>query len=335
MTASAAFRCSAPVRLDLAGGWTDVAPFAADVGGVVVNAAINLRVTVELAVGGTGYQLISDDLGLSHAYDSIGDFLRDDALPLLKAAVRRSDPGPCTLHCHCDVPPGSGLGTSGALGVALLAALDRARGVQRTPAQLAEDAFQAESVDAAHPGGRQDQFAGAFGGFNRFTFHDTNTRTQQLKVDDPFARHLADRLILCYTGQSRVSGNTIARVMNAFRAGDRQVVDALHRLVVIAEQMAEALVKCDARRVGTLLTENWREQQRLDTGMQTADMAKLEEAMEAAGAIGAKATGAGAGGSMMFLIDGPRERAIRAAESVGAQVLPFGWTSTGVTVESC
>jgi len=335
MTAPTVFRGSAPVRLDLAGGWTDVAPFAADVGGLVVNAAIDLRVTVDLVVGGTSYQLASDDLGLSQAYDSIGDFARDDTLSLLKAAVRRSDPGPCTLGCRCEVPPGSGLGTSGALGVALVAVLDRARGVQRTPAELAEDAFQAESVDAAHPGGRQDQFAGAFGGFHRFTFQDTNTRVQQLEVDALFAHHLADRLVLCYTGQSRVSGNTIARVMNAFRAGDRQVVDALHRLVVIADQMAEALVTGDARRIGTLLTENWREQQRLDAGMQTAEMAKLEDAMQAAGAIGAKATGAGAGGSMLFLIEGPRDRAIRAAESVGAHVLPFGWTATGVTVESC
>jgi D-glycero-alpha-D-manno-heptose-7-phosphate kinase len=311
-----------------------VAPFADEIGGVVVNAAIDLRVSVEITVGGAGYQVISDDLGLSRAYASAADFAHDDALPLLKAAIRHSDPGPCTVRCRSDVPPGSGLGTSGALGVALLAALDRARGLHRTPAALAEDAFQAESVDAAHPGGRQDQFAAAFGGFNRLTFHDARTRVHALEVEDQFARELADRLILCYTGESRVSGDTIARVMRAFRSGDRQIVSALHRLAAIAEEMAEALVTGDTRRIGALLSENWREQQRLDTGMQTAKMATLEAAMRSEGAIGTKAAGAGAGGSMLFLIDGPHDRAVRAAESVGARVLPFGWAAAGVVVES-
>src|SRR5213078_77975 len=122
------FHASAPLRLDFAGGWTDVAPFSAREGGVVVNGAIALRAHVELHLGGKLLRLVSEELGETLECANSGGLVPHGKLPLLTAALRRFPVlGGFTLTTRCDAPPGSGLGSSGALGVALVGALTRAR----------------------------------------------------------------------------------------------------------------------------------------------------------------------------------------------------------------
>jgi len=169
-SSTAVFHASAPVRLDFAGGWSDVAPFAIEERGVVVNAAIGLRAEVELRTGGEGFLLHSDDLKDSLRLSGPESLAADGRLDLLKAALRRSGLGAAELRTRCAAPAGSGLGSSGALDVALVAALDAVRGIRRSRVDLAEEAFALESVEAALPGGRQDQYAAALGGFHRLVF---------------------------------------------------------------------------------------------------------------------------------------------------------------------
>lgn len=322
-------RWSAPARLDFAGGWTDVAPFADEAGGVVVNAAIALHAHVEVELGGAGYRLRSDDLDDTLEVATVRDLPADGRLDLLKAALRLADPGPCRLRTWSEAPPGSGLGSSGALDVALMAALESTRGATPSPAEVAELGYRLEAIEAGHAGGRQDQYAAAFGGFHRFAFGSTGASVTPLQLDAEFTRALAHHIVLCYTGQSRVSGETIARVMGAFVRRDRAVVEALHQLVRIADRMADALRAGDLAQVAQLLSANWREQQRLDPGMQTHTMARLEAAMHHAGALGGKAAGAGAGGSMFFVVPDP-ERAVAAARSCGSRVLSLEWAPLGI-----
>ena len=332
MNGSPVFRASAPVRLDFAGGWTDVAPFPVRERGVVVNAAIELRAHAEVRLGGDRYRLQSEDLGESQELQGLGALAAHDGLGLLKAALRRSEIGCCALRTRSDAPPGSGLGSSGALDVALTAALDRARGIQRTRAELAEEAFFLESVDAALPGGRQDQYAAAFGGFHKFTFERGTVTVQPLEIDPAFAEELARRTLICYTGVSRVSSRAIERVTGAYERGDANVTGALRALANLGEEMTEALEASALRRVAHLLSDNWLEQQRLDPAMRTEEMARLETAMNHAGSHGGKAAGAGAGGSMFFVVEDPA-RGEAAATGAGARVLPCRWAHTGVTVE--
>jgi D-glycero-alpha-D-manno-heptose-7-phosphate kinase len=320
---------SAPARLDFAGGWTDVAPFAPERGGTVVNAAIELRAEAQVAPA-AGYELRSDDLDLTLRPAAPGDFEPDGRLDLLKAAVRVSGIGPCRIRTRSDAPPGSGLGSSGALGVALVAALDRAAGRRDEPAGVAERAWRLEAVEARLPGGRQDQYAAALGGFHRLGFGAAGVTVMPLAPDAAFRAELGARLLLCYTGQSRVSSDTIARVMAGYARGDATITGALEGLVAVALRMAEALDAGDLARVGTLLTENWRLQQRLDPGMRTAPMAALERALAPCGVLGGKAAGAGAGGSMFFLVRGDMDEARRAARVAGAVVLPVRWAGDGV-----
>jgi D-glycero-alpha-D-manno-heptose-7-phosphate kinase len=324
------FAAVAPVRLDLAGGWTDVPPFSEREGGVVVTAAIRLFARAEVRLGGRGFRLVSEDLHDELEVSDSAGLVRDGRLDLLKAGLRLLPVGACTLTTRSEAPPGSGLGSSGALDVALVAALSAARGESPDPVAIAETACHLEAVEARIPGGRQDQFSSAHGGFLRLDFRDPEAEVQRLKLDAAFTAHLARRMILCYTSASHFSGTTIARVMRAYEQGDHTVVAALQGLRAIAESMVSALSAADFAAVGRLLSQNWTHQQALDPKMCTEEMARLEQAVLAAGALGGKAAGSGAGGCMFFLAPDDPAGVIEAATACGARLLPVRWAMRGV-----
>jgi D-glycero-alpha-D-manno-heptose-7-phosphate kinase len=320
------------MRLDFAGGWTDVPPFSAREGGIVVNAAIRLLVHVELKLGGARTKLAALDLGDELECANAAGFVMDGRLTLHKAALRMFPPQTaCTLTTRSDVPPGSGLGSSGALDVALVAALARARGERLSPQETAEHGWYLEAVEAKIPGGKQDQFAASLGGFHRLTFRDPDVGIEPITLAPDFAATLERQTVLCYMGESRVSGDTIGRVMEAYERGDSGVTGALRGLKETASRMADALRAADLESVGALLSENWRHQQALDPGMRTTPMAALERAMTDAGALGGKAAGSGAGGCMMFVVRDPGAAAA-AARAAGAVLLPVAWAREGVNV---
>lgn len=324
------FRAAAPVRLDFAGGWTDVPPYSAREGGVVVAAAVQLHAYAEMTPRKAKYLLLSKDLEEAAEFDDQAGLGGDGPLALLRAGLRLFETGPCSLVTWSDAPPGSGLGSSGAIDVALVAALAAAEGRRASVREIADLACRLEGVEAGIPGGRQDQFASAFGGFLRLTFRDPDASVEPIALDPEFAAELERRMLLCYTGASRFSGNTIGRVMRAYERGDAGIAGALDGLRRVAEEMGAALSAADLSRVGALFSENWRLQQALDPAMSTPEMAQLERAMLDAGALGGKAAGAGAGGSMFFLGSDDTAEAKAAVSRLGMRLLPVRWALMGV-----
>lgn len=319
---------NAPCRLDLAGGWTDVAPYPTDHGGVVVNAAIRLFATATVETDTRDYRLHSVDMNRQVALTDPTALTADDVL-LLRAAVHMASDRPVHLTTKSEAPPGSGLGSSGALDVAMIAALDLAADRHHTAIETAHRAWLLEAVVAGLPGGKQDQYAAAVGGFQRLRFEGDQTHAEGLALDPSFLDWLADHLVVCYTGHSRASGDTITRVMTRYRAGDPVTHRAFAGLVDTAEQMAEALVQGQVSDIGRFLTTNWRHQRALDQSMATPLMDQLEHAMNAAGSIGGKAAGAGAGGTMFFLVPSDPNHARRRAAELGMRVLPVVWAMEG------
>jgi D-glycero-alpha-D-manno-heptose-7-phosphate kinase len=324
------FRAAAPVRLDFAGGWTDVPPFSTREGGVVVSAAIGLHAHAEVHPGGEGLRLTAEDLDASLTLPDEAALTPTGPLSLLQAALRLLPVGPCALLTRSDAPAGSGLGSSGALDVALVGALTEARGEVRDPRAVADLACRLEGVEAAIPGGRQDQFTAAYGGFLRLGFRDPAATVEPLAIDPAVLAALERRMLLVYTGASRFSGATIGRVMRAYEHGDRQVTAALHGLREVAERMPEALRAGDLAGVGALLDRNWAHQRTLDPGMCTPRMERLAEAMRAQGTLGGKAAGSGAGGCMFFLGPDDSGPAAAAARALGMTVLPVRWVERGL-----
>ncbi|MEO8200266.1 MAG: hypothetical protein ABI679_07085, partial [Gemmatimonadota bacterium] len=227
-------------------------------------------------------------------------------------------------------PPGSGLGSSGALDVALVSALIAARGETMDRAAIAHAAWRVEVEDAGVAGGKQDQYAAALGGFLRLEFQGTAVRTASLALDPQFVRHLERHLVICYTGSSRVSANMITRVMNGYERGDPVIVEALRGMKDVASSMITALHRSDVAAVGALLSRNWHYQRQLDPGMCTDMMARLEKAVESAGVLGGKAAGAGAGGCMFFLANSSPRAVGQAAVAAGARLLPATLVGVGV-----
>ena len=324
-------RATAPVRLDFAGGWTDVPPFSSREGGAVIGAAIELRAEAEVLPGGNCLRLVAEDLGETLVFQHSDELATDCGLALHRAALRLARPsGGLTLRTYCEAPAGSGLGSSGAIDVALVAALAIANGGLPGAREIADTACRLEAEEARIAGGRQDQFAAAYGGFTLFRFRDPAVDVVPLGLSAGFVAELARRMILCYTGASRFSGSTIARVMQAYQEGDRRVTGALQRIRCVAEEMVEALRSEDLPRVAALMGENWERQQELDPAMCTPAMAQLDAALHAAGALGGKAAGSGAGGCMFFIAGDDVPGARRAAIETGARLLPVAWAWEGV-----
>jgi D-glycero-alpha-D-manno-heptose-7-phosphate kinase len=323
------FHASAPMRLDFAGGWTDVPPFSAREGGVVVSAAVQLYAHAEVRLGGENYRLVGEDVGTELVASHPSELAGNGWLALLKAGLRMLPVGPCTLLTRSEAPPGSGLGSSGALDVALVAALSSARGEQPEQREIADLACHLEGAEAKIPGGRQDQFSATFGGFLRLCFRDPEVEVSPLALEAGVAEALERRMLLCYTGASRFSGATIGRVMQGYERGDPGIARALFGLREAADRMSPALRAGDLALVGALLSENWRHQQALDPAMCTPEMARLERAMRDLGVLGGKAAGSGAGGAMFFLgpdDPGPARDAVRA---LGMRLLPVRWAAEG------
>ncbi|UCF40228.1 MAG: hypothetical protein JSW43_10885 [Gemmatimonadota bacterium] len=329
----------APLRVDFAGGWTDVPVYADTEGGAVVNAAVTLHVHVDFLLPAKGSQarrivLHAEDLKEHVTLRSSGAIAYDGQLDLHKAALNMLPvTGGIEVLSRSDAPGGSGLGGSGALDVGLLAGLARCRQEPYDAEELAEMGFQLETQELGLLGGRQDQYAAALGGFHELSFAADGVRARRLPVSEEAARELERHLVLVYTGHSHFSSATHARVWQAYGEGDGEVTDALHRIRALAAPAADAIEQGDWHRLAGVMAENWKQQQRLDPTIATPRSGAIEQAALAAGAWGAKATGAGAGGCMMLLGPAGRRGAVAAAvEAAGGEVLPAGFAFEGVAV---
>jgi len=323
----------APLRIDLAGGWTDVPAYASRHGGAVVNVAITLYAHASVRRGGSGVRLRAQDLGTAVSAQRVEDLRADGELALVKAVVRRRAPtdGGIEITTRSDAPPGSGLGGSGALGVALVAAMDAALGDRRLPAETAGIAFNIETDEAGIVGGSQDQYAAALGGLQCLVYGEPSVSSVRPGIPVATRLELQRHLVLCYTGASRLSSDTHQRVWQAFDRGDTAVRKALDGLKACALAMRSALERGDVGEVAVILSENWRHQQNLAEGMQTDAMRHLERVAAAAGADGAKACGAGAGGCLVFLARPGRDFDVtEALRGAGGTILKFTFAEEGV-----
>jgi D-glycero-alpha-D-manno-heptose-7-phosphate kinase len=324
----------APVRVDFAGGWSDVPRFAEAEGGVVANAALTLHVHVECRLGGRQIRLHAEDLAIRVVAAGPAELVYDGKLDLHKAALNMLPvTGGLELLTRSDVPPGSGLGASGALDVALVAALARARRERCDATELAELGFALETAELALDGGRQDQYAAALGGWHELLFGRGAVEVRPIAASRETLRELERHVVVAYTGQSHFSSQTHRRVWDAYAAGRPDVVDALRAIRDLGREAAAALRAADWRGLGRVVDENWRQQRRLDSSISTPALQRVETAARAAGAWGLKATGAGAGGCLLILMAPDAVPGVRhAVTAAGATLLDARFDADGAQV---
>jgi D-glycero-alpha-D-manno-heptose-7-phosphate kinase len=297
----------APARLDFGGGWTDVPPYSDERGGCVCNVAIELHAiaTVRSRVGVDA----SSKQNSSH----------DNALAA--AAVRRAAIADVSVDMEAEYPVGAGLGGSSAAGVAALGALAAWRGELVDAARLAEESRRLEVEDLGIAGGRQDHYAAAMGGALGLWFGGAVT-ARRIPLSDELVEQLNTRCVVAYTGQSRISANTITAVMDAYRAREARVLGALDRLRDLAGQMVVALESANIDALGHLLGEHWVHQRSLDPAIPTPLIDAILADASAAGALGGKALGASGGGCVLAIAGDGRVEEVRRAMEERARLLP-------------
>lgn len=341
MTSRPVLRARAPLRVSFAGGGTDVVPFPQREGGAVLSATIGSYAYATLRPRADGHITVeSHDYGTSIGYDVGTPFVLDGELDLPRAAIAqimtldgaiRSDG--FDLFLHTNAPPGSGLGSSSAVMVAVIDLVARHCGLDLGPHEIARLAYRLERDDLQIPGGYQDQYAAAFGGFNYMEFRrDGEVVVNPLRVRPDTVHELEHNMLLAYTGRTRVSDHIIEDQVARYEMGHEEAVAGLRAQRDLADAMRVALLRGEVDEIGRLLGIAWQEKQRMSARISTPLIEDAVEAALAAGALGGKVTGAGGGGHMIFICEFERRHLV-ADELIrlGLSVSEFTFTKHGVT----
>lgn len=332
-------RARAPLRLGFGGGGTDVSPFADTHGGLVLNATIHRHAHVTLRPNDSGrVHIRSLDLGEDVEFDasSVPDIV-PDALQLPVAVLRAMDvagrkPGQgFELWTRTDAPPGSGLGASSTVVVALVGAFERWLNTGLDRYEIARLAVRIEREDLGMHGGRQDQYAAAFGGVNFMEFHGADVLVNPLRIPDETMWELESALVLAWTGRSRLSSAIIEGQIHNAETRQPDALEAMHQTKALALDLKRHLLTGDLRAFGKTLDAAWHVKKRMAAGISTPQIDTIYEAAREAGALGGKVSGAGGGGFMFFFAEGARRHLVRQAiEAHGAEVVHFGFTDRGL-----
>ncbi|HEY9514945.1 MAG TPA: hypothetical protein VIQ74_04625 [Gemmatimonadaceae bacterium] len=310
----------APARIDFGGGWTDVPPYTTERGGCVCNLAIARHATVRLRSRDSG--VVVDDGTALHSAASAAELVLAGESGLAGLALERAGIGAISLELRSDFPRGAGLGGSSAAGVALQAALAAWRGQSLEPAALAELSRATEVEGLRVAGGSQDHYAAAFGGALGLRFSES-VAVRRLALAPAVRQAIEERCTVVFTGKSRLSGETISGVMDAYRARDPRVTSALDRMRDLAIQMIEALERGDLDDLAALVDEHWQHQRSLHPRITTPAIERVLAVARAAGALGGKALGASGGGSVLVIAPAERAAEVRDAVSATGEVLEF------------
>lgn len=330
----------APLRLGLAGGGTDVSPYSDLYGGQVLNATISLFTHCVI-------EQTNDGCVTFHA----SDFDESAIAPL---SAQQDLDGPLALHravyarvvrdflggrapplkviTYSDAPPGSGVGASSALVVAMVQAYAELLQMPLGEYDVAHLAHDIERKDCGMAGGKQDQYAAAFGGFNFMEF-SANDRVivNPLRLKPEIANELESNLLLYYTGRSRESARIIEAQIASTRDPAGSAIEAMHAIRQAAVEMKEALLRGRIGQVIDILGASWQHKKLAARGISNQHIDEIAATAIGAGARGLKISGAGGGGFMMIAVEPAlRYQVVRALEPLGGRVFSFSFVNRGV-----
>lgn len=307
----------APTRIDFGGGWTDVPPYSDELGGYVCNVAIARYATVTVT-------------RTPNMDSAIGEASTAADRRIIEAAARRFRVRDVKIDIQSDFPVGAGLGGSSAAGVAAVAALAASRGIDMSLSAIAELSREIEIGDLGIPGGRQDHYAAAYGGVLGLRFGSGRAEVRCISLSPRTKTEIERRCLIIYTGQSRISGDTITAVLDAYRARVPRVMKSLRETRRLAEQMADSLALGDIDGLGWLVREQWVNQRELHPAIPTPLIDELISRARDAGALGAKALGASGGGCVLVIARSDNVDRVRDAVAPLGELLPFTVDTRGV-----
>lgn len=333
------YRCKAPLRIGLAGGGTDVSPYADLYGGAILNATVSLYAYANI-------EPIEENAIILHAVDRKEEqrldwnnqLPIDGKLDLLKGVynhIQRVYGLPLTgfrLSTFVDAPAGSGLGTSSTLVVAIIGAFGEMLRLPLGEYDVAHLAYIVERNELGMAGGRQDQYAATFGGVNYMEFYaDDKVIVNPLRIKQQYLFELENNLILYYTATSRESAKIIEVQRKNVTEKKEKPIEAMHQLKLQAQMMKEALLKGRVHEIGEILDFGFQQKRKMAEGISNSVMEDIYEAAKKAGATGGKISGAGGGGFMIFYCpDNTKFKVIEALGKFGGEVKNYQFVDHGM-----
>lgn len=329
----------APLRLGLSGGGTDLEPYCSTYGGVVLSATIDQYAYCKVEPH-DDWIFKSIDLDLEQVFEFLpNDYVEENSLKLLintylYVVSKSMFKSPVKITTYCETPSGSGLGSSSAVVVSLIAALSEYLGVPMGEYDIAKSAFEIERNICKLPGGKQDQFAAAFGGFNYIEFFkEDQTIVNPLRLNYKVQNMLEMNTVLYYVGKPRKDARVIETNMNNLKT-DLKTIQATHEIKKACEDFKIRLLTGDVKGISQLMNDYW------NLKLKTSDKIGSDELMEVYdfalqnGATAAKISGAGGGGHMILFTEFEnRHRLISSLNRRNTgKVVPFKFVKHGVDV---
>lgn len=331
-------RSKAPLRLGLAGGGSDVSPYSDIYGGLILNATINLYAYCTIEETNDGIISINSyDSDCHKTYPSTLQLSIDGEASLIKGVYNRVvkdfnlPPLSFKITTYNDAPAGSGLGTSSTMVVCILKAFVEWKSLPLGDYEIAKLAYEIERKDLQLSGGKQDQFAAAFGGFNYIEFlKDDVVIVNPLKIKRWIIDELEASMLLYFTGRSRSSAAIIDEQQKNTQENNSKAIEAMHRIKQSAIDTKLALLKGDIGAFANILRDAWENKKKMAKDITNP---VIQEAMDIAIQAGAKAgkvSGAGGGGFIMFVVEPTRKKEVEEAlKKLDGFVMPFNFSDGG------
>lgn len=326
-------RAKAPLRISFGGGGTDVPPYPEEKGGAVLSATIDKYAYCSLTIRDDKLvNVTSLDYDLVTKYPLNDKLEYDGKLDLVKAATKVMEiENGVDLFLHSDMPPGSGLGTSSTMTVALVGALGHWLKLPFVEYDVSELAYRIERQEAGIKGGKQDQYAASFGGFNFIEFLGKTTVVNPLRVKNEILNELQYRLMLCYTGKTRLSAGIIDDQVRGYTEKREDVVHALDETKKLAINIKNALLLGQIDEFGALLHQGWQSKKRFSTKITDPNIDELYDVARQNGALGGKLLGAGGGGYLLLLCEFDKRHILaQKLEEHGGKVVNFAFEFNGL-----
>ncbi len=325
----------APLRVSFAGGGTDLEAYYARYGGLVVSATINRYFyvlttrTIDDAV-----QITSSDFRTFERQAAGGSLSFDGDLGYLKTILHEFGvTRGLAVFTASEIPPGTGLGSSSTVAVALIKALATLCQRRATKQEVAELASYIEIGKLGRPIGLQDQFAASFGGLNAIEFRAEGTQVHPLDLPLRIRDHLERSLMLFYTGASRNAATILQEQRASSQERDATVIESLHGIKRDAEIVREALLTGDVRCIGEVLHESWQRKKKLAKGISNERIDRLYQLALERGATGGKIAGAGGGGFLLLFCEPDWQPDVTGAlEAEGLARMTFHFDDGGAQV---
>lgn len=332
-------RSKAPLRIGLAGGGTDVSPYSDIYGGAILNATINMYAYATIIPRKNNKIIISAaDKNETVEYVSEKELPINGQLDLAKAIYNRLvknfnlEKLSFELVTYVDAPPGSGLGSSSTLVTAIIGAFVEWLNLPLGEYDIANLAFITERKDLNYAGGKQDQYAATFGGFNFMEFYENDkVIVNPLRIRSNILNELAYNMVLYYTGTSRLSSKIIAKQQSSIEKKKQTSIEAMHQTKEMAVLMKEAILKGYLDEIGPIMMRAWNYKKKMATGISNKEIDTIYNSAIKAGATGGKISGAGGGGFMFYYCPGnTRYNVISELKKFGGVIQPFQFTKSGL-----